>query len=49
MKKRIVSETYAYNPHELVRLLEVFDILTVSEYYSEFMPEEKIKFKSPLF
>jgi succinate dehydrogenase/fumarate reductase flavoprotein subunit len=27
---RIVPETYAYNPHELVRLLEVFDILTVS-------------------
>lgn len=27
----IASETYAYNPHELVRLLEVFDILTVSE------------------
>jgi succinate dehydrogenase/fumarate reductase flavoprotein subunit len=27
----ITSETYAYNPHELVRLLEVFDILTVSE------------------
>ncbi len=29
-ENRIVSETYAYNPHELVRLLEVFDILTVS-------------------
>ena len=27
---RIVPETYAYNPHELVRLLEVFDILTAS-------------------
>jgi aspartate oxidase len=27
----IASETYAYNPHELIRLLEVFDILTVSE------------------
>jgi succinate dehydrogenase/fumarate reductase flavoprotein subunit len=26
----ILSETYAYNPHELVRLLEVFDILSVS-------------------
>jgi succinate dehydrogenase/fumarate reductase flavoprotein subunit len=29
-ENRIVNETYAYNPHELVRLLEVFDILTVS-------------------
>jgi succinate dehydrogenase/fumarate reductase flavoprotein subunit len=28
---RIMSETYAHNPHELIRLLEVFDILTVSE------------------
>ena len=27
----IMSETYAYNPHELVRLLEVFDILSVSK------------------
>ena len=27
----ILSETYAYNPHELVRLLEVFDILSVSK------------------
>lgn len=28
--ENIVPETFAYNPHELVRLLEVFDILTVS-------------------
>ncbi len=27
----IASGTFAYNPHELMRLLEVFDILTVSE------------------
>jgi succinate dehydrogenase/fumarate reductase flavoprotein subunit len=30
-ESRIMSETYAHNPHEMVRLLEVFDILTVSE------------------
>jgi succinate dehydrogenase/fumarate reductase flavoprotein subunit len=30
-ENKIKSETYAHNPHELVRLLEVFDILTVSE------------------
>jgi aspartate oxidase len=30
-ESNIASETYAYNPHELIRLLEVFDILTVSE------------------
>jgi succinate dehydrogenase/fumarate reductase flavoprotein subunit len=30
-ENRIISETYAHNPHELVRLLEVFDILTVSK------------------
>lgn len=30
-EKRIMYETYAHNPHELIRLLEVFDILTVSE------------------
>lgn len=28
MEKQIVPETFAYNPHELVRLLEVLDILT---------------------
>ena len=27
-EKNVVPETFAYNPHELVRLLEVFDILT---------------------
>jgi succinate dehydrogenase/fumarate reductase flavoprotein subunit len=27
---KIVPETFAYNPHELIRLLEVLDILTVS-------------------
>lgn len=30
-EKKIVPDTYAYNPHELIRLLEVFDILTVSQ------------------
>jgi succinate dehydrogenase/fumarate reductase flavoprotein subunit len=30
-EERIVPNTFAYNPHELVRLLEVFDILTVSQ------------------
>jgi succinate dehydrogenase/fumarate reductase flavoprotein subunit len=30
-EKQVVPATYAYNPHELVRLLEVFDILTVSQ------------------
>jgi len=29
--EKILSNTFAYNPHELVRLLEVFDILTVSQ------------------
>jgi succinate dehydrogenase/fumarate reductase flavoprotein subunit len=27
----VIPNTYASNPHDLVRLLEVFDILTVSE------------------
>ncbi|OFY74357.1 MAG: hypothetical protein A2V46_07880 [Bacteroidetes bacterium RBG_19FT_COMBO_42_7] len=30
-EENIVPQTFAYNPHELVRLLEVFDILTVSQ------------------
>jgi succinate dehydrogenase/fumarate reductase flavoprotein subunit len=30
-EKKVVPDTFAYNPHELVRLLEVFDILTVSQ------------------
>ncbi len=30
-EKKVVPNTYAFNPHELVRLLEVFDILTVSQ------------------
>jgi hypothetical protein len=30
-EENIVPLTFAYNPHELVRLLEVFDILTVSQ------------------
>ena len=30
-QKEIVPAAYAANPHELVRLLEVFDILTVAE------------------
>jgi hypothetical protein len=30
-EENIVPHTFAYNPHELVRLLEVFDILTVSQ------------------
>ncbi len=30
-EKEVVPETFAYNPHELVRLLEVFDILTVAK------------------
>lgn len=30
-QKEIVPKTYARNPHELVRLLEVFSILTVSQ------------------
>jgi hypothetical protein len=30
-EKKVVPNTYAYNPHELVRLLEVFNILTVSQ------------------
>ena len=30
-EKKVVPNTFAYNPHELVRLLEVFDILTVSQ------------------
>jgi succinate dehydrogenase/fumarate reductase flavoprotein subunit len=30
-EKQVIPNTFAYNPHELVRLLEVFDILTVSQ------------------
>lgn len=30
-EEKIVPDTFAYNPHELVRLLEVFDILKVSQ------------------
>ncbi len=30
-EKNIAPKTFAYNPHELVRLLEVFDILTVAQ------------------
>jgi len=30
-QKSVVPKTFAYNPHELVRLLEVFDILSVSQ------------------
>jgi succinate dehydrogenase/fumarate reductase flavoprotein subunit len=30
-EEKIVPDTFAYNPHELVRLLEVFNILTVSQ------------------
>jgi succinate dehydrogenase/fumarate reductase flavoprotein subunit len=30
-EKKFVPNTYAFNPHELVRLLEVFSILTVSQ------------------
>lgn len=30
-ERNILSSTFAYNPHELTRLLEVFDILTVSQ------------------
>jgi succinate dehydrogenase/fumarate reductase flavoprotein subunit len=30
-ENRIVPQTFAYNPHELTRLLEVIDILTVSK------------------
>lgn len=30
-EKNVVPNTFAYNPHELVRLLEVFDILAVAQ------------------
>jgi succinate dehydrogenase/fumarate reductase flavoprotein subunit len=30
-EEKIIPSTFAYNPHELTRLLEVFDILTVSQ------------------
>lgn len=30
-EEQIIPNTFAYNPHELVRLLEVFDILSVSQ------------------
>jgi len=30
-QEKVVPNTFAYNPHELVRLLEVFDILTVAQ------------------
>jgi succinate dehydrogenase/fumarate reductase flavoprotein subunit len=30
-ERKVVPNTFAYNPHELVRLLEVYDILTVSQ------------------
>ncbi len=30
-EEKVISNTFAYNPHELTRLLEVFDILTVAQ------------------
>lgn len=30
-EEKAVPQTFAYNPHELIRLLEVFDILTISQ------------------
>jgi len=30
-EEKIVPQTFAYNPHELIRLLEVFNILTISQ------------------
>ncbi len=30
-EKKVIPNTFAYNPHELTRLLEVFDILEVSQ------------------
>lgn len=34
-EENVVPQTFAYNPHELVRLLEVFDILTVAQMIME--------------
>ncbi len=47
-EEKIVPQTFAYNPHELTRLLEVFDILTVSQIIIEASLARKISMK-PLY
>jgi len=44
-EEKIVPQTFAYNPHELTRLLEVFDILTVSQIIIEASLARKISMK----
>lgn len=44
-EEKIVPQTFAYNPHELTRLLEVFDILTVSQVIIEASLARKISMK----
>jgi len=44
-EEKIVPQTFAYNPHELTRLLEVFDILTVSQLIIEASLARKISLK----
>jgi succinate dehydrogenase/fumarate reductase flavoprotein subunit len=48
-ENEIVPNTFAYNPHELVRLLEVFDILTVSQLIIKACLERKTSSKPLCF
>ncbi|SHJ07599.1 FAD-dependent oxidoreductase [Lutispora thermophila] len=48
-EENIIPQTFAYNPHELIRLLEVFDILTVSKIIIEASLARKISMKSLCF
>lgn len=41
-EEKIIPQTFAYNPHELVRLLEVYNILTVSQIIMEASLARKI-------
>lgn len=48
-EEKIIPNTFAYNPHELVRLLEVFDILTVSQLIIQSCLERKTSSKPLCF
>jgi len=48
-EKNVVPNTFAYNPHELVRLLEVFDILVVSQIIIQSCIARKTSSKSLCF
>lgn len=48
-EEKVIPNTFAYNPHELVRLLEVFDILTVSKLIIQSCLERKASSKPLCF